>query len=146
MKPSPVLLALVAAAALVSAAAQAQPVREAKSLLLDLSSTKLIGSEEAKELVRELVPARVWKLYPEGRWTFLTQVEGGLTAGGICAVTARVVLLPRTGTVRAVLWRPEQVATTFDAKAGATLDECRAMARTKLKESIGAVVSALVKT
>lgn len=141
------LLALTAAsAALWSAPAAAQPVREPKSMLLDLSSEALIDAEGAKALVRENVPAKVWKLYPEGRWTFLSQVAGGVTEDGICAVTARVVLLPRTGTVRAVLWRPKQTATTFDAKAGATAGECKALARDKLKEATAAVVSALVKS
>jgi hypothetical protein len=146
MKSLLVALSVAAVAALSVLPAAAQPVREAKSLLLDLSTPKLISSEDAKALVREMVPARVWALYPEGRWTFLTQVEGGVTPGGVCVVTARVVLLPRTATVRAVMWRPEQVATTFDAKPGATPDECKAVARTKLQEAITAVVSALVKT
>jgi hypothetical protein len=43
---------------------------------------------------------------------FLSQVEGGLARAGICVVTARVLLLPGTGTVRAVLWPPEKTATT----------------------------------
>jgi hypothetical protein len=131
---------------LAAAPATAQPVRESKSLLLDLSTESLIDAESAKALVRDNIPARVWKLYPEGKWTFLSQVEGGLTREGICVVTARVVLLPRTGTVRAVLWRPEKAATTFDAKPGATAEQCKALARDKLKEATGAVVSALVKT
>ena len=123
----------------------AQPVREPKSLLLDLSSAQLIDGESAKAMMREHIPAKVWTLYPEGKWTFLSQVEGGLTASGVCAVTARVVMLPRTGAVRAVLWRPEHAATTFDAIPGATLEQCRALARDKLKQSIDAVVSSLVK-
>ncbi len=131
---------------LATPAAQAQPVREPKSMMLDLSTEALIDAESAKTLVKENIPARVWKLYPEGKWTFLSQVEGGLTREGICVVTARVVLLPRTGTVRAVLWRPEKSATTFDAKPGASAEQCKALAREKLKEATGAVVSALVKT
>jgi hypothetical protein len=127
-------------------AAQAQPVREPKDMLLDLSSEALIDTEAAKAMVREGVPAKVWKLYPEGKWTFLSQVEGGLTASGICVVTARVVMLPRTGTVRAVMWRPRTSATVFDAKPGASAAECKQIARDKLKESIAAVVSSLVKS
>lgn len=126
--------------------AAAQPVREPKSLLLDLSSAQLIDSDSAKAMLREHIPAKVWTLYPEGKWTFLSQVEGGITAGGVCVVTARVVMLPRTGAVRAVLWRPERTATTFDAIPGGTLDQCKALARDKLKQSIDAVVSSLVKS
>ena len=145
MKFAPSTLAALALAS-VAGIAVAQPVREPKSMLLDLSTESLIDAESAKALVRENVPAKAWKLYPEGKWTFLSQVEGGLTREGICVVTARVVLLPRTGTVRAVLWRPEKAATTFDAKPGATAEQCKALAREKLKEATTAVVSALVKT
>lgn len=145
MKPVLPTLVLAAAAALGAAAAMAQPVREARSMLLDLSSDALIDAEGAKALLKENIPARVWKLYPEEKWTFLSQVEGGLTREGICVVTARVVLLPRTAAVRAVLWRPQQRATAFDAKAGASADQCKALAKDKLKEATTAVVSALVK-
>lgn len=137
-------LALLAATAF--GTASAQPLREAKSLLLDLSAESLIDGDTARALLKEGIPAKVWKVYPEGKWTFLSQVEGGLTREGICVVTARVVLLPRTGTVRAVLWRPEKRATAFDAKPGASADECKALAKDKLKEAITAVVSSLVKT
>jgi hypothetical protein len=141
--------ALAAAAALALAAltapAAAQPVREPKSMLLNLSSQQLIDDAAAKSVLRENIPAKVWKLYPEGKWTYLSQVEGGLTKEGVCVVTARVVMLPRTGTVRAVLWRPEKVATVFDAKPGATPDQCKGLARERLKEAVGGVVSSLAK-
>lgn len=153
MKSTPAVIAtvLAASASLVavlglSAAASAQPVREAKSLLLDLSAESLIDGDTARAMLKEGIPAKVWKVYPEGKWTFLSQVEGGVTREGICVVTARVVLLPRTGTVRAVLWRPEKRATAFDAKPGATPEDCKALAKDKLKEAIAAVVSSLVKT
>ena len=141
-------LALLAAtvALLGAGLANAQPVREPKSMLLDLSSKALIDSEVAKAMLKEHIPAKVWKVYPEGKWTFLSQVEGGINGSGICVVTARVVMLPRTGAVRAVLWRPEQAATTFDALPGATAEQCQALAKDKLKQAIEAVVSSLVKT
>ncbi len=149
MKHALVALAAVvtvtALAAFGARPAAAQPVREPKSLLLDLSSEALIDSESAKAMLREGIPAKVWKVYPEGKWTFLSQVEGGLTREGVCVVTARVVLLPRTGTVRAVLWRPQQKATTFDARPGASAEQCKTLAQDKLKEAIAGVVSALVK-
>jgi hypothetical protein len=149
MKTVPLLRALalaLALSALGAAGAMAQPAREAKSLLLDSSAEALIDGESAKAMLKEQIPAKLWKAYPEEKWTFLSQVEGGLTKEGICVVTARVVMLPRTGTVRAALWRPEKKATAFDAKPGATAEQCKVLARDKLKEAIGAVVSSLVKT
>lgn len=130
----------------VAGSAGAQPMREAKSLLLDHSSEALIDAATAKAVLRENVPAKVWKLYPEGKWTFLSQVEGGVTAAGTCVITARVVLLPRTGTVRAVLWRPEKTATAFDALPNTGAEPCKAAAKAKLKEATQAVVSTLIKS
>lgn len=141
------LLALASLATLVVATgAQAQPVREPKSMLLDMSTPALIDEASAMAIVKEGVPAKVWKVYPEGKYTFLSQVEGGITSAGICVVTARVVHLPRTGTVRVAMWRPGKAATAFDAKPGATADQCKALAREKLKEATAAVVSALAKS
>ena len=149
MTPTARRVAFCFAAGLAAATAlpaSAQPVREPASLLLDLSAEALIDAASAKALVREHVPARVWKLYPETKWTFLSQVQGGLTSAGICVVTARVVMLPRTGTVRAVLWRPSHAASAFDARPGATPEQCKALAREKLTEATTSVVSALVKS
>jgi hypothetical protein len=147
LTPAAALPALaVVAGTLGPGPAHAQPVREAKSLLLDYSSDALIDAESAKAMLKENIPAKVWAVYPEGKWTFLSQVEGGLTREGTCVVTARVVLLPRTGTVRAVLWRPEKKATAFDAKPGASAEQCKALAREKLKAAIAGVVSSLVKS
>ena len=134
------LVVLAAVAALTAVAATTQPLREPKSMLLDQSSEELIDASAAKALVEAHVPAKVWKLYPRAHWTFLSQVTGGMTTDGNCVVSARVVLLPRTGTVRAVLWRPKEVATAFDAKPGATLDQCKALARAKLGKIGGAHV------
>lgn len=148
MKPGPAVLRAGSAllSALAAAPASAQPARVPKWLLLDLSGESLVDAESAKAVVREDVPAKVWKLDPQGKWTCLGQVEGGLTREGTCVVTPRVVPLPRTGTVRAVPWRPEKAASTFDAWPGATADPCQALARDGLKEAAGAVASALVKT
>ncbi len=119
---------------------------EPKKNLFDHSSQGLIDGETAKRVMDENIPAKVWKLYPGNKWVFVSQVEGGITAGGQCVVTARTMLLPLTPTMKAVLFRPEKTATTFDAVAGGGAEQCKALARDKLKESTIAIVSALVKT
>lgn len=116
-----------------------------KTNLVDHSAGLLIEAEAAKEVMGENIPAKVWRVYPASKWAFVSQVEGGLTAGGACVVTARVMLLPLTPTMKAVLMRPEKIATAFDSVPGAGTDQCKALARDKLKEATTAVVSALVK-
>jgi hypothetical protein len=117
-----------------------------KTNLIDHSTDTLIDDATAKSVMAESIPAKVWKLYPASKYAFVSQVEGGMTAGKACVVVARVMLLPVTPTMKAVLFRPEKTATAFDTLAGAGADQCKALAKDKLKEATQAVVSALVKT
>jgi hypothetical protein len=119
---------------------------EPKTNFVDHSASGLIDAAGAKKVLAENVPAKVWKLYPASKWAFASQVQGGLTGTNTCVVTARVMLLPLTPTVRAVLFRPEKTATSFDAVAGSNTEACKALARDKLKEATVGVISSLVKS
>lgn len=120
---------------------------EVKTNFLDHSNDTLIDEASAFAVMKESIPAKVWKIYPASKYAFLSQVEGGVNAAGLCVVTARVMVLPLTATVRAALFRPlpKMTATAYDAIPGATADKCKALAKDKLKEATGAVVSNIVK-
>lgn len=135
------LLAL-ASLALSSTAFAAPP---AKAVLLDFSSKNLIEANEAKSIMSEGIPDRVWKVYPASKWAYVSQVEGGITSAGVCVITARVMMVPLTQAVKAPLLRPQKIATAFDAASGASLDQCKALAKSKLAEAMQSVVSSLVK-
>lgn len=139
MKPWPFVCCTLFAAASVLAA----PPKNA--VLIDHSSATLIDGAAAKAIVAEGIPARAWVLYPATKWGYVSQVEGGFTSGGTCVVTARVMMMQLTPTLKAMLFRPHKTATAFDAVAGATQEQCRALARTKLQEALTGVVSSLVK-
>lgn len=115
-----------------------------KTNFMDHSSGRLIDAETAKQVMDDNIPAKVWKLYPANKYTFVSQVEGGMN-GSTCVVSARVMLLPLTPTMKAVLFRPQKTATAFDSLVNSSTDACKALARDKLKEATTAVVSALVK-
>ena len=112
--------------------------------LVDHSNALLIAPDIAKAVMNDNLPARVWKLYPPSKYAFISQVEGGMK-GSTCVVAARVMLMPLTPTAKAVLFRPQKTATAFDAVANSSTEACRTLAKAKLKEATGAVVSALVK-
>ena len=120
---------------------------EVKTNFLDHSNDALIDNATAFAVMKESIPAKVWKIYPASKYVFLSQVEGGVNAAGMCVVAARVMVLPLTSTARAPLFRPlpKLTATAYDAMPGATADKCRALAKDKLKEATGAVVSNIVK-
>lgn len=113
---------------------------------LDFSTPSLIASDDAKKIMDSVIPEKLWKIYSPKKYVFISQVEGGITPAGICAVTARVMLMPLTPAAKAVLFRPQQVATAFDAVPSSTADQCKATAAEKLKEATTAVVSSLVKS
>ena len=115
-----------------------------KTNLVDHSNALLISAEAAKAVMDENLPAKVWKIYPASKYAFISQVEGGMK-GSTCVVAARVMLVPLTATAKAVLFRPQQMATAFDALVNSSTEACKALAKDKLKEATGAVASTLVK-
>ncbi len=121
---------------------------DAKTRFVDHSNSALIDDASAKAVMNENIPAKVWRIHPASRYTFLSQVEGGITPDKTCVVSARVMVLPLTATVRAVLFRPlpQRTATAFGAIANASTEQCRVLAKDKLKEATNAVVSSIVKT
>ncbi len=129
---------------LATGTAQAQAAAP-KTHFIDHSNATLISADAAKSVMGENIPAKVWKLHPAKRYAFVSQVEGGMK-GSTCVVTARVMLVPLTATAKAVLLRPQKMATAFDAAQGSSTEQCQDLAREKLKEATGAVVSALVKS
>ncbi len=118
-----------------------------KTNLLDHSNSNLIDTATAKAVLTDNIPARVWKIHKPGDFAFLSQVEGGLNAQRTCVVTARVMLLPLTGTLNVPMWRPlpKMTATAYDAQVNSSTEQCKAVAKDKLKEATLAIASGIVK-
>jgi hypothetical protein len=114
-------------------------------LMIDKSSDTLIDDGTVKAMFSEFVSARMAKLYPTNKWGFAVQVEGGITQADTCVVTARVMLLQRNlpVTTKLLLFKPERMATSFDALPKASAQQCRDLAKTKLRESFDALRSVL---
>ncbi len=127
--------------ALAAASAGAAP---APYLTLDHSSEQLMDKASAAKLWLEGLPAaRLARLYPPGKWGFVSQVEGGFTDARVCVVTARAMLVPRKG--KTLVFAPAQTATAFATLPSATQQQCRDIARIKLKEAIAAIVAPLLR-
>jgi len=103
----------------------------------------LIDSDTARSLLAEGIPARVSKVYAANKWGYVTEVEGGFTSAGICVVKARAMMMQLTPTMKAMLFRPKKTSTTFDALPNATREQCKDLAKAKLREAIASVVSGL---
>ena len=139
MKSAALLATLVLATSAMAA--------DVKTNFLDHSNAALLDEKTAFAIMKEAIPAKAWKLYPASKYAFLSQVEGGVNAGGTCVVAARVMVLPLTATVRAPLFRPlpKLTATAYDAIPSAKMEQCQALAKEKLKTATEAVVSNIVK-
>ena len=115
-------------------------------LVMDFSAETLISKDKSlavwKGQIDDKQIKRLNKLYPVSKWGFVSQVEGGFTADKTCVVTARAMLVPRSG--KNLLFKPNKSSTAFDAKPNATLEDCKALAAGKLKEAIVSVNSSLI--
>lgn len=111
-------------------------------LTLDNSSAQLMDATTAAAMWKQNLPAKMFKLYPEKKWGFVSEVEGGFDDAKVCIVTARAMMLPRSG--KALVFQPSKTATAFGMQAGASQEQCRGLAKAKLGEAISALRSALV--
>ena len=111
-------------------------------LTLDHSSNTLMDPATAGSLWKQNLTAKLFRLYPEKKWGFVTEVEGGFDDARVCVITARVLMLPRSG--KSLIFHPAKTATTFGSQVGATSDQCKALAKAKLKEAIEDMSSALL--
>jgi hypothetical protein len=116
-----------------------------KTNLIDHSNHLLISAAEATAVMGENLPAKIWRVNPASKYAFISQVEGGMK-GSTCVVSARVMLVPLTPTAKAVLFRPQEMATAFDALQNSSIEACKALAKDKLGEATKAVASSIVKT
>ena len=110
--------------------------------VIDNSSGALMNQSTAEALWKEQMSAKLIRLYPVKKWGFVSEVEGGFDDTKVCVITARAMMLPRSG--KALVDHPAKTATAFGTHASASQQQCQALAKAKLKEAIGAVSSALL--
>jgi hypothetical protein len=116
-----------------------------KLVLVDLSVEAVMDGATAKAMMAQAITPTVIKLYPVRKWGWASQVEGGHTPDETCVITARVMMAPLTVT-KGLILRPEAGATAFGAIPKASREQCRQLAKDKLKEALDSMISGLVKT
>jgi hypothetical protein len=130
-------------------AADPKPVKPSKPMSVDQSASFLMDSAVSEKLWVENIPANVRKLYPSNKFRFVSEVGGGFNEGKTCIVSARAMMLP---VVRLPIQGPKAIyapiksSTAFDAVPNLSREQCQELARTKLKEAIQSVASALAAT
>ena len=128
--------------ALLTASASTAFAAPASYLTLDHSSDLLMDKATAQSLWKDNLPAKLLKLYPVGKWGFASAVEGGFDDAKVCIVTARAMMLPRSG--KTLVFKPSKTTSTYGIRAAATAQQCRALAKAKLGDAIAALNFALL--
>ena len=140
---TPTLLAatlLVAASTTFAAPAQYTVVDHSSPALIDTAGAVAVWKAQVDDNLR----TRLHKLYPVSNWAFVSQVQGGFTSDKVCVVTASALMMPLIRGSR-VVFDPRKSATTFASQAGASTEQCRSLAATKLAEAIQAMRSVLIE-
>jgi hypothetical protein len=137
MKPNRLLVVLLLSSAVTAFAA---PV---PYLMRDHSTSTLMDQATAEQLWMAQNSPKLAKLYPAKKWGFVSEVEGGFDDAKVCIVTARAMMLPRSGAN--LVFKPAKTATTYGSQAGASPQQCKELGKSKLKEAIVAVNSALLE-
>jgi hypothetical protein len=117
-----------------------------KPISSDQSASFLIDGATTEKLWKENTPANVIKLYPSKKFRFVSEVGGGFNEAKLCVVSARAMLLPVvTLPIQGakMIYTPVKSATAFDAVPNLSKEQCQELARTKLKDAIQSVASAL---
>ncbi len=139
-------LACLIAAPLLALAATAHAA-DPVYITLDHSTDGVMDKAVAQAVWKDALAGKVGKLaklYPAKRWGFVSEVEGGFTQSKTCVITARAMMMPVTVSGRSLLFKPNKTATAFDALPGATAEQCKDLAKAKLREAADSVLSSLV--
>jgi hypothetical protein len=129
-------------AALVLASSSLAFAAPATFLTIDHSTETLMDSATAKAMWKDHLSAQIARLYPVAKWGFVSEVEGGFDDGKVCIVTARAMMMPRRG--KTLVFKPAKTATAYGTQAGATPQQCQALAKAKLNEAMLAVRAGLL--
>ena len=120
-----------------------------KPISVDQSASFLIDAATTEQLWTQNTPAKVRKLYPSKKFSFVSEVGGGFTESKNCVISARAMVLPVLHLPmqgKKIVYAPVKSSTAFDAAPNLSREQCQALARTKLKEAIQSLVSALASS
>ncbi len=135
-------LSTLAITLILSSSVLAAPAAPPKFATKDNSPATLMTPDHANALWAEALPAKVAKLYPIKKWGYISEVNGGFDASKTCIIVARAMMVPLKG--KSFLYEPKKTSVSFASQAGATAEQCNALAHAKLKEAVQSVASSLV--
>lgn len=125
--------ALVVSASAMAAAPKFAVKNNAPVALIDDAGARAIWLENLTE-------ATAYK-YKVKKLAYLSEVNGGFDDHKNCVVVARAMQVPLSG--KNFIYDPKKTSITLGTQAGATPEQCSALAKLKLKEAVQSLVAAL---
>jgi hypothetical protein len=130
-------LVSIAALSLISASAFAAAP---KFNIMNSSTETLIDNASANAIWHANLSEKIAKLHPVKKLGYISEVSGGFD-GKTCVVVARAMSAPLKG--KTFVYDPKQAAAAFGSQAGATDEQCKELAKSKLTEAVKSVALSL---
>jgi hypothetical protein len=129
------LLTFTSAILISSSAMAAAPAFQIK----DNSPANLMPAGSAQRIWTENLPAKLALQFPVKRFGYISEVNGGFDASKHCIVVARAMMVPMSG--KKFIYEPKKTSVTFATQADATVEQCSALAKSKLTEAVQSVAA-----
>jgi hypothetical protein len=133
-------LSLLSASAFAAAPAASAPAKAAaapKFAIMNSSPDTLIDSAAANAVWNATLTAKVAKLHPVKKVGYISEVNGGFDTSKTCVVVVRAMTVPLKG--KSFIYAPKNTSVAFGSQAGATPEQCSALAKAKLTEAVQSI-------
>lgn len=120
------------------AAAPAAPAAP-KFAIVNSSTESLIDNATAIGIWNAHLTPKAAKLHPVKKTGYISEVNGGFDANKTCVVVARAMTSPLKG--KTFTYEAKNVAVAFGSQAGATAEQCSALAKAKLTEAVQSIAA-----
>jgi hypothetical protein len=133
-----------ASAPVASDTAKAAKVAPApKFNIVNSSAETLVDNATAAAIWKTHLTAKVAKLHPVKKTGYISEVNGGFDTNKTCVIVARAMATPLKG--KNFIYNTKNVAVAFGSQAGATPEQCSALAKAKLTEAVQSIAATMEK-
>jgi hypothetical protein len=136
-------LSLLSASAFAAAPAAPATPAAAKFNIMNSSTEALIDNASAVAIWNTHLSAKAAKLHPVKKLGYISEVNGGFDTNKTCVVVARAMTSPLKG--KTFTYNAKDVAVAFGSQAGATPEQCSALAKAKLTEAVQSIAASMEK-
>ncbi len=136
---TPAAPAAPAASAAAAAPAAAKPAKAPKFNIVNSSADTLVDNATALAIWNSHLTPKVAKLHPVKKMGYISEVNGGFDTSKTCVIVARAMTAPLKG--KNFIYNAKTVAVAFGSQAGATPEQCSALAKAKLTEAVQSIAA-----